>query len=413
MTIAEQSVEVDLAEQDSTIAHTACCIVGAGPGGAMLSYLLARKGIDVILLELHDDFDRDFRGDTVHPSVMEIMDQLGLADDVLKIPHSKVSRITFTTAEGPITIGELSKLKTKFPYIALIPQTRFLEFLTERAKQFADFNLVMNANVQELIQRNGVVQGVRYTRGGRWHTVKSLLTVAADGRSSRVRRLAGLEPKRMSPPIDVLWFRVSRRPSDGSGVTARFGNGHIIIMLDRNDLWQIAYIIPKGSFQEVRAAGIENFKSRVAELAPQIADRMSELDDWKNISMLSVESSRLKKWYLPGLLFIGDAAHVMSPVGGVGINYAVQDAVVAANVLTQPLREGHVEIRHLAEVQRQREWPTRIIQTFQAIAQGFVVKAALNPKKTFKPPFVLKIPLFRRLLARVIAFGVKRVRVED
>jgi 2-polyprenyl-6-methoxyphenol hydroxylase-like FAD-dependent oxidoreductase len=396
---------------------TTCCIVGGGPGGAVLALLLARKNIPVVLLEAHEDFERDFRGDTIHPSVLEILDELGLADKLLAIRHSKIRTATFMTPGGPVTFADLGRLKTKFPFIAMIPQAQFLELITEEAKRYPNFELTMGARVEELIEEEGEVRGVRYREKGVWREVRAPLTVGADGRGSRVRHLTGMEPVKTSPPMDVLWFRIPRREDDPAGVLARFGGGHLVIMLDRLDEWQVGYVIFKGSYQNLRKAGMEALRASFAETVPEFADRTGHLSDWKQVSMLSVESSRLIRWYMPGLLLIGDAAHVMSPVGGVGINYAIQDAVEAANVLTKPLAEGTLKTADLRAVQRRRMWPTRVIQRVQTFIQQRVIANALNPTQAFRIPFVirllLKTPGLRNLPAKTLAFGVRRVRLRN
>ena len=405
----------------ATKLRTTCCVVGGGPGGAVLALLLARGGVDVTLLEAHPDFDREFRGDTLHPSVMEIMDELGLADGLLKLRHSKVETFTLQTAAGPFTPVDLSRLKTRFPYITLMPQTSFLGFITKEASRYPNFRLLMGARVRELVEEEGVVRGVRYEdRSGEEHEVRAVLTVGADGRGSRVRRLAGFEPKKTSPPMDVLWFKLPRDEGDQEGVVGRFGKGRIAIMLDRDDYWQAGYVIPKGTFPELRRAGIEELQRRFAELIPEFAGRVGSLTDWKQVSLLSVESSRCERWYRPGLLLIGDAAHVMSPVGGVGINYAIQDAVAAANGLTAPLTESQsrlvaLDVRHLAAVQRRRELPTRAIQAAQAVVQRNVLETALRSNKPFEPPLAMRLllrtPLLRDVPARMVAFGLWPSRV--
>lgn len=335
---------------------TDCCIVGGGPAGAVLALLLARQGISVVLLEAHKDFDRDFRGDTIHPSVMEIMDELGLADRLLQLDHTKVRRLTLMNPDGSVAFAtEFTRLKTRYPYITIMPQVRFLEFITEEAKRYPNFQLVLGANVQELIESDGVVRGVRYRGHGGWHSVTAQLIVGADGRHSRMRQLAGFEPVGTSPPMDVVWFRLPRKSEEPEGLNGRIGRGHIVAMLDRSEEWQVAYVIPKGGYQQIRAAGLEAVRQSIAEVVPEFSDRVERLQDWSQIAFLSVESNRLPRWYRPGLLLIGDAAHVMSPVGGVGINYAIQDAVVAANVLGEQLLGRHLHVWDLAEVQRQRE----------------------------------------------------------
>jgi 2-polyprenyl-6-methoxyphenol hydroxylase-like FAD-dependent oxidoreductase len=404
------------------VRRTTCCVVGGGPGGAVLGLLLARAGLDVTLLEAHPDFDREFRGDTLHPSVLEIMDQLGLADRLLELPHTEARSFTLQTVSGPFTPVDFSRVDTKFPYITLMPQTSFLEFIVAEAKRYPNFRLVMEARVRGLIEEDGVVRGVRYESEDGTHEVRAVLTVGADGRGSRVRRLAGFEPVKTSPPMDVLWFKLPREEGDPAGLIGRFGRGHIAVMLDRQDYWQAGYVIPKGTYPELRREGIESLRRGFAELIPEYADRVEHLRDWQQASLLSVESSICPRWYRPGLLLIGDAAHVMSPVAGVGINYAIQDAVVAANALSRPLKRSQerlvdLDVRHLAAVQRRRELPTRLIQRFQALIQQRVLAPTLRSNEPFAPPLflrlLLRVPFVGNIPSRIVAFGFWPVRVRQ
>jgi 2-polyprenyl-6-methoxyphenol hydroxylase-like FAD-dependent oxidoreductase len=389
-----------------------CCVVGAGPAGAVLAYMLARKGISVALLEAHLDFDRDFRGDTIHPSILEVMDELGLADDLLKLPHTRLDSMSAQGGEGPFTLADFSHLKTKFPFIAFMPQARFLAFITDQAKRFPNFHLHLGARVEEVNEEDGVVRGVRYRAQDGMQELRALLTVGADGRFSRLRRLGGVEAVASSPPMDVLWFRLSRKPEDSHGVQARFGSGHVLIELEREEQWQIGFVIVKGTFQEFKAAGLEALRQAITETAPELADRVSELQDWHQVSVLSVEADRLTRWYKPGLLLIGDAAHVMSPVGGNGINYAVMDAVATANLLSEPLLSGHVSEDDLARVQHRRERPTQIIQAIVNQMQERLIKSALDPDKQVQVPRFLRWPVVREIPARIVAFGIRPEHVQ-
>jgi 2-polyprenyl-6-methoxyphenol hydroxylase-like FAD-dependent oxidoreductase len=408
------------AEQLAGIEQTSCCIVGGGPGGAMLALLLARRGVSVSLLEMHKDFDREFRGDTIHPSVMEILDQIGLADKLHEIPHTKMTGPTVQFTNGPFRPFNLSRLKTRFPYVLLVPQVRFLEFITGEAAKFPRFNLVMHAHVERLVEENGVVRGVRYAAPDGLHEIRATLTVGADGRFSQIRRLAGFEPIKTSPPMDVLWFRLPKLPGEpeiSGGAFGGIGRGRIFIMLERTDYWQSGLVFPKGQYQELRAKGVESVRQSIVQIEPRLAKHAESLTDWQQLTLLSVESSRCPLWHKPGLLLIGDAAHVMSPVGGVGINYAIQDAVVAANVLTKPLLSGKVSESDLAEVQRQREWPTRVIQSMQSFMQRNLVAHALLAQQAINVPWQLRlfvrIPILRDIPARLIAFGIRRVRLKE
>ena len=401
---------------------TGCCIVGGGPAGAMLALLLARRGVRVTLLEMHQDFDREFRGDTVHPSTLEILDQLGLAERVHELRNSKISGPTLLTTRGPFTPFDLRRLKTKYPYILMVHQKDLLALLTQEANKYPGFRLWMGANVVDLIREDGLVCGVRYQTNEGVHELRALLTVGADGRFSRVRHLVGIEPIGTSPPMDVLWFRLPHLPEDidaPGGAFGGFAHGHIVGGFDRKDYWQAAFVIAKGTYQSLRAEGIEGLRRRILEIEPRLARHVESLQDWHQVSLLSVESSRCRRWFGPGLLLIGDAAHAMSPVGGLGINYAVQDAVVAANLLTKPLLEGRVTINELRAVQSKREWPVRIIQAFQTQIQRRVIATALRAQEQqgLRIPWFVRaftrIPLLRDIPPRIMALGVVRVRVEN
>jgi 2-polyprenyl-6-methoxyphenol hydroxylase-like FAD-dependent oxidoreductase len=401
---------------------TRCCIAGGGPAGVMLGLLLARRGVPTTILEMHNDFDREFRGDTVHPSTLEILDQLGLAESVHKLPGSKIFGPTLLTTRGPFTPFDLRRLKTKYPYVLMVHQRDLLALLTAEAKQYPGFQLLMGANVMGLIREDGVVRGVRYQRDGNVHELHALLTVAADGRFSRVRHLAGIKQIRTSPPMDVLWFRLPHFTDDvdiPDGAFGGFGRSHIIGGFDRKQYWQVGLVIAKGSYRSLREQGLESLRRLIVEIEPRLAKCVESLQDWRQVSLLSVESSRCRTWYKPGLLLIGDAAHAMSPVGGVGINYAVQDAVVAANQLSESLLNGRISTDALHAVQSNRQWPVRIIQAFQTQIQKRVIAKALESREgqaLHIPWFVracTRIPIIRDLPARMIALGVGRVRVDD
>ena len=404
-----------------TVTQTSCCVVGAGPGGAVLALLLARRGIPVTLLEMHKDFDREFRGDTVHPSTMEILDQIGLAGKLHEIPHTRVSGPTLQFANGPFRPFDLRRLKTRFPYILMVAQSRFLEFITEEAAKYPSFKLLMHASAQHLLERSGAVTGVRYLGpDGAEHEIHANLTVGADGRFSTIRKLAGIEPVKTAPPMDVLWFRLPKLPGEPEitgGAFGGIGRGRIFVLLERTGYWQAGLVFPKGKYQELRAQGVEEVGKSLAEIEPRFARHAETLTDWHQLSLLSVESSLCPLWHKPGLLLIGDAAHVMSPVGGVGINYAIQDAVVAANVLTGPLKAGAVSEAHLAEVQRQREWPVRFIQRMQSFMQTRLLGSVLRSQDRLMIPWQLKvfakIPFVRDIPPRLIAFGPRRVRLTE
>jgi 2-polyprenyl-6-methoxyphenol hydroxylase-like FAD-dependent oxidoreductase len=403
------------------IEETDCCVVGGGPAGLMLALLLVRRGVRVTLLEAHRDFDREFRGNTINPSAMEILECLGLAKKVLELRHAKMRRFTIQAAEKRETFADFSRLKTPYPYVLMLPQAGFLKLVAAEAERYPNFRLVMGARVRELVWEDGVVRGVRYRTEDGTHEVRVRLTVGTDGRFSRLRKLSGLESGVIggSPPMDVFWFNLPREEGDpeGAGAVFRCGRGSLLVLMDHFEYWQVGYIIPKGHYARLKEVGLQALRRSVAALAPEFADRVSALGEWGEGSLLSVGSDRLRRWYRPGLLLLGDAAHVISPVGGIGINLAIQDAVVAANVLAKPLRDGHLSGRHLRSVQCRREAPTRFVQAVQSLAQRWVVAGVLDSEGAYRLPLLLRLllhsPLLRDLPTRLIAYGAWSVRVKD
>ncbi|MEK7485659.1 MAG: FAD-dependent oxidoreductase [Planctomycetota bacterium] len=397
---------------------TTCCIVGGGPAGMLLSLLLARKGIDVCLLESHGNFDREFRGDTLHAASLDILEQLGLAERVLSMARGKIIKLEIKTRDDTLVMGNLGRLKTKFPFVALVPQVEFLDLLAEEAKKYNNFHLLMKATAKELLRENESICGVRYHQEGEDRELRALLTVGADGRGSRLRKEADLELVKNAPPMDVLWFTLPRKENDSEETNFYLHDGKFFIFINRGNFWQCGYVILKGSLQEVRSAGIQDLQKNIASLIPPLyQDRVSTLKEWSQIATLSVQTGRVVKWYRPGLLLIGDAAHIMSPVGGVGINYAIQDAVAVYNLLLRPLKSGVLEEKDLAEVQKRREFPTKVIQNFQALLQKQIVAKALKAKGNFRPPFLirvaLKFPWIKNIPARMLSYGVRWERIQE
>ncbi len=378
----------------------------------MLGFLLARAGIDVVVLEKHADFLRDFRGDTIHPSTMQVMDELGLLDEFLKLPHEKVRTLTARFGDTEVLMADFSHLPVRAPFIAMMPQWDFLNFLAAHAKTFPTFRLLMSTEATGLLTDPDRVVGIRarVANGGGEIEVRAPLTVAADGRTSTLRQASGLKVEDFGAPMDVLWFRLPREPSDTDQTQARFDAGRIFIMLNRGDYWQCAFVILKGRNEQIRATGLDAFREA---LRPILFDprRADAITSWDQIKLLTVQVNRLTKWWKPGLLCIGDAAHAMSPIGGVGVNLAIQDAVAAANILAEPLRTGRVGTEHLAAVQRRREWPTRVTQHLQLLIQKRVIAPTLAKTGKIKPPLVFRLmtrfPIFSRLTARVIGLGVR------
>jgi 2-polyprenyl-6-methoxyphenol hydroxylase-like FAD-dependent oxidoreductase len=388
-----------------------CCIAGGGPAGMMLGLLLARAGVDVAVLEKHADFLRDFRGDTIHPSTLEVMHELGVLERLLTLPHQKVSRINAQFGDLALTVADFSSLSTHCRFVAFMPQWDFLNFLAEEAARYSTFQLSRQADVTGLIEEEGSVVGLRANTSDGPLEVRADLVVGADGRHSIVRAKAGLSIEEFGAPMDVLWFRLSRRANDPGDPVGRFDAGRIFIMLNRGDYWQCGFVIPKGSRDQLQERGLPTFRDAVAQLAPFMADRVGELRDWEPIKLLTVQVDRLRQWYRPGLLCIGDAAHAMSPVGGVGINLAIQDAVATANLLATPLCDGRVTTEDLHRVQQRREWPTRMTQRVQLAIQNRVIRRALTNTDRFSPPFAIRllalIPFLRRIPARMIGLGVR------
>ena len=392
------------------ITSVQCCIAGGGPAGMMLGLLLARAGIEVLVLEKHRDFLRDFRGDTIHPSTLQVLHELGMLDEFLKLPHQEVRELRAQFGETRIPIADFSGLP--FPFIAMIPQWDFLDFVARQAARYPGFTLTRQGEVVGLLEEDGEVRGVEAdTPKGRIR-VRADAVVGADGRHSTVRDKARLEVIDLGAPIDALWFRVSRRPSDPADTMGRFDRGSILVMLNRGDYWQCAFVIPKGSLEILQKNGLEAFRSRIGALLPFAADRMGELASWDDVKLLTVQVNRLKEWCRPGLLCIGDAAHAMSPVGGVGINLAIQDAVATANLLFQPLRAGRPGVEALRKVQKRREFPTRMTQRFQVLVQNAILQRVLadagGPLQVPSAARMLeRFPFLRRIPARMIGVGVR------
>ena len=390
---------------------TRCCIAGGGPAGMMLGLLLARAGIPVLVLEQHADFLRDFRGDTIHPSTLELMHELGILQEFLRRPHQEMRALGGQIGDDFVQVADFGHLPTHCRFIVLMPQWDFLDFIAEQAKRYPAFQLRMEAEVTDLIIENGRVAGVRAATPEGELEVRADLVIGADGRHSTVRERAGLEILDLGAPMDVLWMRLSRRPDDPGQTLGRFDAGRIFVMLNRDDYWQCAFVIPKGGYDEIRGRGLARFREEIAQLAPYLRDRTGELADWSDIKLLSVSVDRLRQWYRPGLLCIGDAAHAMSPVGGVGINLAIQDAVAAANILAPRLQQGPVSEHDLRAVQQRREFPTRATQRMQVAVQKRVIGGVLASTRKLSAPLAVRLlrlmPFLTRLPARLIGLGVR------
>ncbi|QDE71131.1 hypothetical protein BHS09_31470 [Myxococcus xanthus] len=391
---------------------TQCCVVGGGPAGMMLGLLLARAGVEVTVLEKHADFLRDFRGDTIHPSTLELMHELGWLEELLALPHQKAPVLRFQRGAHDVVVGDFSHLPTRARYIAFMPQWDLLDFLARKAAEYPGFHLRRCAEVTDVLREKGCVVGVQARTPEGSLEVRASLVVAADGRTSVVRQRAGLEVEVLGAPMDVLWFRVARKPEDPEDPMGRFEQGQIFVLINRGDSWQCGRVISKGSFDALREAGLASFREDFARLAPFLADRTHELATWDDVKLLTVRVDRLRTWYQAGLLCIGDAAHAMSPVGGVGINLAVQDAVAAANILAGPLLARHVTPMDLRRVQERREWPTRFTQRAQVLIQNRVLGPALrSPAASTALPLPLwlvqHVPFLRRIPARLVGMGIR------
>jgi 2-polyprenyl-6-methoxyphenol hydroxylase-like FAD-dependent oxidoreductase len=398
--------------------NTRCCIVGGGPAGMMLGYLLGRAGIDTVVLEKHADFFRDFRGDTVHSSTLQVMDELGLIDGFLKLPHQQLQKMDGKFGGASIRIADLSRLKAKYPFIAFMPQWDFLNFLRESGKRFASLRVLMNADATDLIWSGDRVVGVRSDMPDGPVEIRADLTVGCDGRHSIVRQRANLGVEDIGAPMDVLWFRAGKRAGENESVFARVETGKMMVTFDRGDYWQCAYVIAKGQYDAVRARGLDAFRDDVIGMAPILKSGMSDVKTWEDVKLLTVAINRLKRWTRPGLLCIGDAAHAMSPVGGVGVNLAVQDAVATANLLAAKLATGCPTEAELDAVRRRREFPVRVTQAMQVAVQNNIISVALKPGEApLKAPLLARVinalPWLQGVTARFIALGVRPEHVQS
>jgi 2-polyprenyl-6-methoxyphenol hydroxylase-like FAD-dependent oxidoreductase len=396
---------------------TKCCVVGGGPAGMMLGFLLARAGVDVVVMEKHGDFLRDFRGDTVHPSTLELMHELGLLDELLKRPHSEVAQLGAEIGNDFMPIADFSYLPTRCKFIALMPQWDFLNFLSEHAKTYSTFTLKMKSEATGLLEENGRVVGVKATTESGELNVRADLVVGADGRGSIIRQSAGFEVEDLGAPMDVLWFRFSRKSSDPPQTVGRINIGVIFIMLNREDYWQCGYVIAKGKLEQLKQEGLDKFREKIIAVAPFTADRVDELKDWDQIKLLTVKVDRLHKWFRDGLLCIGDSAHAMSPIGGVGINLAVQDAVATANILYEPLLRRACSEVELQKVQKRRTFPTKMTQGMQVFLQRKFVTQALESTKLIKLPWFVRliaaIPILHAIPAAVVGIGFRAEHIHS
>ena len=391
---------------------TTCVIAGGGPAGMMCGFLLARAGIDVTVLEKHKDFLRDFRGDTVHPSTLEIMHELGLLEDFLKLPHTRIRTANLQIGDQHLTIGDFARVPTRCKFIALMPQWDFLDFLAREARKLPNFHLLMETQATDLIAQEGKICGVLAKTPSANVQICAPLTIAADGRHSLLRDKSGLKLRDLGAPFDVLWLRLPVLPGDPADLIGKVQGGAVFVMIYRTDYWQCAYLIPKDGFEAIKAEGLSKFRARLKTIAGFAAGRIDDtITDFDQVKLLTVTVERLEKWARPGLVCIGDAAHAMSPIGGVGINLAIQDAVATANILGPVLQQGAPTLADLAKVQARREFPTRVIQAFQVAAQNALLAPTLQSNRTPKPPWIFRLlnawPWARQFPARFIGLGVR------
>ncbi len=429
---------------NSSRISTRCCIAGGGPAGMMLGYLLARSGVEVTVLEKHRDFLRDFRGDTIHPSTLTVMEDLGILEDFLRLPHQRVDRLGADVYGHSVTIADFTYLKAARPYLVLLPQWDFLNFIADQARRYPHFHLMMATKASRVIERDGRIVGLQAESSGSAYAgdgqleIECDLVVAADGRHTTVRESAGLATEDLGAPMDVLWFRLSRDPTRENAVTGGYIRpGLFLVAINRETYWQCGYVIGKGSAEKLRAAGLESLKAKIVECAPFLQPSLAELRDWEDLKLLSVQVSRMPRWYREGLVCIGDAAHAMSPVGGVGINLAIQDAVAAANLLAEPLRERRLVTADLAALQKRRDWPTWVTQRMQIAVQNEVLAPVLAGSQATQAhhsagaadqdqaagagrlPLPIPLRLLRRLPtlsrfpARLVGLGVRPERVRS